>query len=140
MEDGLLTAALVGAAVLLVLWPAVRARLAAVAWVSAADVRGRVERGDDLLVLDVRSGGEFGRGHIPGAVNVPLDALGERIAALRQGIAENRAAAVVVVCQTGPRAVRAAAMLKRAGLADVAVLRGGVSGWSASGLPLHRGV
>ncbi|WP_029011177.1 rhodanese-like domain-containing protein [Azospirillum halopraeferens] len=136
MDDTVLTVALVGAAALVMLWPMIRMRLAGVGRVGASEVKGRLDRGDDLLLLDVRSAGEFAGGHIAGAVNVPLDTLDRRLAELREGIAAHRSAAVVVVCQTGPRAARASAMLKRAGLADVSVLQGGMSGWSASGLPV----
>jgi len=80
-----------------------------------------------LQLVDVRSAGEFASGHIPGAVNIPLDQLETRVEDLSAD------ALIVLVCQRGSRAGSAATLL--AGR-KTAVLEGGTSAWAAAGLPL----
>lgn len=87
---------------------------------------------DGALLLDVRSREEFGAGHAPGARNIPLDRLAERIRELppsRQ---------VLTICQSGGRSARAAAALAGHGVHDVSDVRGGMSAWQRAGLPVER--
>lgn len=88
-------------------------------------------RGDAPLVLDVRSDEEFARGHVPGAVNVPYDQVAARIDEL------GAPREVVVYCERGPRASKAAAVLSGVGFA-VKHLAGDMSGWREAGLPIER--
>src|SRR5688500_7133580 len=91
------------------------------------------ERSDTRL-LDVRTPGEFDTEHIAGAYNVPLDTLGEHGAEIRAAVA----APVVLVCRSGQRARRAEDALRTAGMTNLHVLDGGMTGWSAAGLPVRR--
>ncbi len=88
-----------------------------------AEVAPRVQ------VLDVREPEEFahGLGHIEGALLVPLGQLDARLAELPRG------RPIVTVCRSGARSARAAAMLGKAGFAEVANLRGGMLRWRAEG-------
>jgi MFS family permease len=80
--------------------------------------RGRV------LILDVRSPEEFASGHVTGAVNIPLDALGARVGEIQ------RAALVVTVCgKGGGRSERAAAELPVRGVRQVRSLCRGTAAW-----------
>ena len=72
----------------------------------AALARQWVEEGATLL--DVRTPGEFGQGHLRGALNVPVQVLQQRIA-------EVPGARVVVYCRSGGRSASAAKMLERYG-------------------------
>jgi len=54
----------------------------AVPRISAADLKTAVDAGR-ALVVDVRDAGSYADGHIPGAINVPLDTLPQRVAALK---------------------------------------------------------
>ena len=89
----------------------------------------------DVRLLDVRTPGEYESVHIRGAYNVPLDRLGEHGAEIRAAVAEP----VVLVCQSGQRARVAEEALRGAGMPNLHVLDGGVSGWLAAGLPVMRG-
>jgi sulfur dioxygenase len=84
---------------------------------------------DRVQVLDVRESEEFshGLGHIQGALLVPLGQLQARLGEL------SRERPVVTVCRSGARSARAAAMLTKAGFADVANLSGGMLRWRAEG-------
>lgn len=65
-------------------------------------------------VIDVRTKGEFGSGHYPGAVNLPLDTLAGHTKKL--GAADR---SIVVYCASGGRSAQAAALLRGAGFTNV---------------------
>ncbi len=99
------------------------------ATLTPAVLRDRIRQpGDDLVMIDVRTGGEFETGHIPGSFNVPLDALSEHCARLGRVDSE-----VVLICQSGGRASQAEQRLADAGLSTVHVLDGGMNAWLAAG-------
>ncbi|HUF31015.1 MAG TPA: rhodanese-like domain-containing protein [Gemmatimonadaceae bacterium] len=89
----------------------------------------------DVRLLDVRTPGEYETAHIRGAYNVPLDTLGEHGEEIRATVAEP----VVLICQSGQRAQKAEAALNAAGMPNLHVLAGGVTGWIAAGQPVVRG-
>lgn len=101
-------------------------------WIEAAALARRRERDAALLILDVRGPDEFTGplGHIAGATNLPLNRLPARLPEL---VRDGRPA--VVVCKTDRRSSIAANQLRKAGLADVFVLRGGMERWRKLGLP-----
>jgi len=67
----------------------------------------------DYFLLDVRTPQEFDAGHIPEAVNVPVDALRTRLGELP------RDREIAVYCQVGRRGYLATRMLRQAGLKAV---------------------
>lgn len=81
-------------------------------------------------VIDVRSGGEHGNGHIPGTPNIPVEELRDRLDEIDL---EN----VVVYCQVGQRGHIATQILKANG-AKVRNLDGGYVTWSAGESALNR--
>ncbi|MEU7865281.1 rhodanese-like domain-containing protein [Dactylosporangium sp. NPDC049140] len=87
--------------------------------------------GGAVVLLDVRSPGEHADGHLPGAVNVPLDRL-DAVAARYAG------QDVVTVCRSGARSLVAARMLAAAG-ARVQSLTGGTEAWRQAGHPIETG-
>lgn len=88
-----------------------------------------------MRLLDVRTPGEYGTAHIAGSYNVPVDELAEHAAAI--GALDTP---LVLICQSGQRAVRADAVLRASGLQRLHVLEGGMRAWLAAGLPVDRGV
>jgi rhodanese-related sulfurtransferase len=89
----------------------------------------------ETLYLDVRDSGEFREGHIEGAVLLPLDQLDSSV--VRRLITEGKRC--VIVCKGGVRARRAAERLTVDGIANLAVLEGGMDAWCAAGLPVKWG-
>ena len=107
--------------------------LASAAWADEASLiepqalAERVASSDpQLLVLDVRSAAEFAEGHIPGAVNIPHDVIGERVAEL--GPSGDRD--IVVYCRSGRRSALAIETLKTAGFSRLFHLDGDYLRWS----------
>ena len=86
-------------------------------------------------LVDVRSPAEYQAGHIPGAVNVPLDALKGSLDELRVVLQDQD---VVLVCRSGQRAGQAQEALRGAGF-DAPVLAGGINSWTATGGDLRCG-
>ncbi|GGL77399.1 rhodanese-like domain-containing protein [Curtobacterium sp. Csp1] len=80
-------------------------------------------------VIDVREPDEYRAGHVPGAANIPLAQLGDRLGEIPTG------APVHVVCQSGGRSARATEVLTAAGFAAVDVA-GGTASWRAAGHPV----
>jgi glyoxylase-like metal-dependent hydrolase (beta-lactamase superfamily II)/rhodanese-related sulfurtransferase len=76
----------------------------------------------DRPLLDIRQDNEFAAGHVPGAAHVELGALAH--ATVPDG-------PVATMCGKTERAMTAASVLQRAGHSEVAVLRGGFTGWTA---------
>jgi len=94
--------------------------------VQAAAVKAALDRGEDLLLLDVRQPEEFSRARIEGAVLVPLGELESRIGDL----AAWRERRVVVTCHHGMRSLRGAEILRQSGFARIESLAGGIEAWS----------
>jgi phage shock protein E len=85
----------------------------------------------DALILDVRTPGEFGEGHVPNAVNIPHNELASRLSELNSS--SDRP--IVLYCKSGRRAGMAAEVLQRAGYTDLHHLTGDMNAWMAAGLP-----
>jgi adenylyltransferase/sulfurtransferase len=94
--------------------------------VRAIDLRSRLERGEELLLLDVRDPDEFAKASIPSARLIPLSELASRI----DELAGWRERPVVVHCHHGPRSARAGALLVEQGFRAVENLDGGIEAWS----------
>jgi len=116
----------------MLLWPLVR-RSTGGPWVSPAQATNMINR-EDALVLDVRDPGEFGTGYLLGAKNLPL----ERVESGAGDVAKKKDASIIVYCDTGDRAAKAAAALKKQGYSKVANLSGGIGAWKQAGLPVER--
>ena len=85
-------------------------------------------------VVDVRTGAEFVRGHVRGAISVPISELPRRLEAL--GL--DRGRRVVAVCLTAHRSIPAVRLLRRAGF-DAVQLAGGMLAWRAARFPEEKG-
>ncbi|MER5281150.1 rhodanese-like domain-containing protein [Streptomyces sp. NPDC002809] len=92
------------------------------------------ERLHTLVVIDVRTPGEYAGGHLPGAHNIPLDHLEHALPALREAAARSD---LLVVCASGTRSQHAGTTLSRSGI-PAASLEGGTAAWASAGEELHR--
>jgi SulP family sulfate permease len=84
----------------------------------------------DALLIDIREPEEYGRGHLPGADNLPLRLLPEKGADLPRGHP------LLLVDRSGRRSSRALYMLEDMGFSDLWALSGGILAWRAAGLPI----
>lgn len=99
--------------------------------VSASQLRNQAPA--SALLVDVRSGTELASGHIPGAVNIPMDQIEARLGDLGESLP------IVLICQAGTRARMTADLLRPCGR-QITVLEGGTKAWMAAGLPVVASV
>jgi len=85
----------------------------------------RSEAAAAVAIVDVREPREYSAGHLPGAVNIPLADLSERLGEIPPQ------ASVVFVCRSGNRSQAACTVAARAGRAELADLEGGMLAWAA---------
>jgi rhodanese-related sulfurtransferase len=100
----------------------------------ASAVRSLLQANPDVLLVDVRTPGEYETAHIAGSINLPLD----QVDAHLRRIVNDAGGRLVLVCQSGNRAAQAQQKLTAAGLTDVVVLTGGVNAWASAGGPVER--
>ncbi len=86
------------------------------------------------LVLDVREPDEFAQGHLQGARNIPLSQLDARLKELEK----YREKPVMVVCERGGRATKAAKLLKAQQFTALHVLKGGMQAWLEAKMPTGK--
>ncbi|HET6552770.1 MAG TPA: rhodanese-like domain-containing protein [Dyella sp.] len=110
------------------------AAMATDAALSATQLVERQQAGQAPLLLDVRRADEYRDGHIAGALNIPVEQLGNRAGAL----AVPRDREIVVYCVSGRRATRAQETLQSLGYSHVRLLEGSLNGWHQQQLPLVR--
>ena len=90
-----------------------------------------LESGTPLQLIDVRSRAEWLRGHLPGAISLPLQDLNPNTNPV------DLSKPSLIYCHEGFRATIAASILLHEGAAAVAILTDGFEGWSVLGLPLE---
>jgi hydroxyacylglutathione hydrolase len=107
--------------------------LASSSRVDAAKLQQVLEQGT-VATLNVRSHGEYARGHIPGSRHLPLGELPRWL----DDIPPDQP--VVAYCQSGTRSMIAASILAAHGHTNVRDLRGGFGAWQTSGYAVAHGV
>lgn len=109
-------------------WDRAGLTLATVPQIPVDELREQIrERPEVLQVLDVRRPAEYAAGHVPGAVNVPLDKLPSQAGSL------DPSRPTAVICAGGYRSSAATSLLRRRGVADLMNVVGGTSAWVAAG-------
>jgi uncharacterized membrane protein YdjX (TVP38/TMEM64 family)/rhodanese-related sulfurtransferase len=105
------------------------------AWIDSNVLKGRLDSGEAVTVIDVRGPDEFTGplGHIATARNIPVAELDRRLAEL----AGLERVPLVLVCRTDKRSASAARALRAAGFTQVSVLRRGMEQWNEAGLPVQ---
>jgi sulfur-carrier protein adenylyltransferase/sulfurtransferase len=86
------------------------------------DLKARLDRGDRLVVLDVREPQEYQINRIEGSVLIPLGELGQRYGELDPSVE------IVAQCKSGMRSAKAAEFLREKGY-RVKNLKGGILDW-----------
>ena len=103
-------------------------RLRGAGKISSAELKQSLgRRHDHMFVLDVRSAQDYSgpSGHIPGAINVPLDELPRRLSELEA----YRDRPLAVVCRTNKMSGKAVSMLREAGFKQALLVDDGMVGW-----------
>ena len=85
-----------------------------------------------IAFLDVRTAGEFAAGHVPGAMNIPLQELAHRL----HDVPKNKR--LYVHCEAGVRSAKAADLLMSAGIHHFENIPAGMRGWRDAGYPVAK--
>lgn len=83
------------------------------------------------IILDVREPDEFAQGHVPGALNVPLQQVGS------WAKDQAKETPLLVICRSGRRSLKASAELAGQGFTHVTNVEGGFLAWCDQRLPVE---
>jgi rhodanese-related sulfurtransferase len=85
------------------------------------------------VLVDVSEPTEYAAGHAAGARNVPVGSIPNA-----KELPSNKSLPLVLLCPTGARAARAAALLHKAGYEKAIPVAGGTAAWREAGLPVEK--
>ena len=92
--------------------------------IEVTEVKEKIDRGDNFVLIDVREPHEYQICNIPAAKLIPLGEVGKRLDEL------DPEADIVIHCKSGMRSARACGILKAAGFKHVRNMKGGILAWS----------
>ncbi|WP_301961916.1 rhodanese-like domain-containing protein [uncultured Phascolarctobacterium sp.] len=93
--------------------------------ITAAQVKARLDKGDMLTVIDVRTKEEYASGHVPGSILIPFDEIKTKAGQLPQ----DKNTEIVVYCRSGRRSAIAADTLIALGYNRIYDM-GAISSWT----------
>ncbi len=101
---------------------------------SVDDVKARLDRGENFLLVDVREESEYAKDHLPKAIHLGKGIIErdieERVPDLDRPL--------VLYCGGGYRSALAADSLQKMGYTNVLSMDGGIRGWREKSFPLTR--
>jgi len=100
------------------------------------ELKQKMDAGEDVLLLDVRSGADYvgEQGHVKGSVLIPVEELEQRLSEIE----DFQEKTVMTICRTDRRSAKAAQVLAKHGFADVHVIRNGMTKWNEAGYPINK--
>ena len=117
----------------MLLWNLFGAAMTGVRQIDNSELTRLVNR-DQALVLDLRGRGEYERGHIVNARNLPAAELEGRMRELEA----KKNLPLILCCAHGAESGRACRLLRTRGHEQVYALKGGIHGWRGANLPLVK--
>jgi rhodanese-related sulfurtransferase len=93
--------------------------------ISPKELKARLEKGDKLVLLDVREQWEFDLAKLNGSTLIPLGTLPQSLSKL------SRDSEIIAICHHGMRSADATNFLLQQGFPKVKNLVGGIDAWSA---------
>ncbi|MBI4634066.1 MAG: hypothetical protein HY742_09280 [Deltaproteobacteria bacterium] len=118
--------------------PKVKATLdsakAAIKKVSAENVKKAIDSKEKAIILDVRDGGEFAAGHLPGAINISRGTLEFVVF----GKIPDQNAKIYVYCKTAARSALATKTLNDLGYKNAVLMDAPYENWVKAGYPVER--
>lgn len=89
---------------------------------------------EKAVLIDVCEPDEYAQGHAMGSKNIPLGQLETQLPLM----VKNKSLPVILVCQVGGRASRAATQAKKLGYERAQALSGGLKAWREASLPVEK--
>jgi rhodanese-related sulfurtransferase len=103
--------------------------------VSVDEVKTRIDRAENFLLLDVREESEYAHDHLPGAIHLGKGVIERDI---EQRVPQLDTP-LILYCGGGYRSALAADNLQKMGYTNVLSMDGGIRGWREKHFPLTRG-
>lgn len=100
--------------------------------IEANELKARLDAGEDIELLDIRSDAELAQGIIPDAQHVPMHLIPLRI----NDFSKDKD--IILYCRSGARSYHACSYLEQQGIHNVINLRGGIISWARSGYEIGR--
>jgi len=100
--------------------------------VTADNVKKAIDSKENVLILDVRTEGEYSRGKIAGSINIPLDEVVKKV----ESVIPDKHAKIFVYCLSGSRSVYAVDEMIKLGYKNVFNLSNGLLVWRSMNYPL----
>ncbi|MEM1484236.1 rhodanese-like domain-containing protein [Oscillospiraceae bacterium PP1C4] len=91
---------------------------------SMAAAKAELEHDPSIKLIDVRTENEYYEGHLPGSINLPLNAAGDI-----EKIVSDKNAKLFIYCQSGRRSHNACSVFSKLGYTDVTNI-GGITAWT----------
>ena len=101
---------------------------------SVDELKARLDRGEKLVLVDVREESEFAKDHLPGAIHLSKGVIERDI----EEKVPDVNAALVLYCGGGYRSALAADNLQKMGYKNVLSMAGGIRAWREKGFPLTK--
>mgnify|MGYP000209084842 CR=1 FL=1 len=141
-KKDLLIAMAVGFSVMMLLrfLPRIQAKMMGVPFVGTEVAKRMIDETKDVLVIDVRTAGEFAGdlGHIKGSLNLDSHNLAEKLGQLGDALEPYKAQPILITCRTHNRSPKAARILFQKGFKKLAILENGMTGWNRAGYPVNK--
>lgn len=99
--------------------------------VSAEDLKNKIDLGEKIVIIDVRTPQELTRGKIEGAINIPLDFFESEI----ERKVKDKNTNVYLYCLSGSRSIMATQIMERKGYKNVFNVLSGMLAWRAKNYP-----
>ena len=92
--------------------------------ISMDEAKTLMEKEEGYILLDVRTKGEYESGYIPGAINIPLSDIDEKIISFLP----DKSQMILVYCRSGNRRREASDKLSKLGYTNILEI-GGINAW-----------
>ena len=92
--------------------------------ISMDEAKTLMEKEEGYILLDVRTKGEYASGYIPGAINIPLSDIDEKIISFLP----DKSQMILVYCRSGNRSREASDKLSKLGYTNILEI-GGINAW-----------
>ncbi len=89
---------------------------------------------DSGVIIDIRAQADFNKGHIHGAINIPMAKIKDSV----KDLEKYKNTPIIMVCASGITVIGACNILKKSGMEQVFKLAGGMNSWLGDNLPVVK--
>lgn len=98
-------------------------------------LKEKLEKNDQVVLIDCREQDEWDAGHIDGAEFMPLSQFPDEV---EKKLMDKKDAEIIMQCRSGKRSYKACQYLQSVGFTNLTNLEGGILDWEAQGYDIKR--